>query len=101
MEAERAAAAGNLRLFFAPLMSALDHKRTFRGANVMSVLPSGHVQCVSRISAKGQKQTSREFVAMSANDSNPTSAGVQSVVSRDALDVLRQQFAGRQITEVA
>ena len=54
-----------------------------------------------RMSALGRKRTCRGFVAMSANDPNPTSAIAQSVVSRDALDVLRQQFAWRQITEVA
>src|SRR5262245_57345744 len=53
------------------------------------------------MSALGQKRTSRGFVAMSANDPNPTAAIAQSVVSCDALDVFRQQFAWRQITEVA
>jgi hypothetical protein len=53
------------------------------------------------MSALGQKRTLRGFVAMSASNPKPASAIAQSVVSRDALDVLRQQFAWRQITEVA
>src|SRR5262249_13877769 len=102
------------------LMSALGQKQTYAVHQPMSALhpiatakadigkPSGLLYprkqtCALQLgmSALGQKRTSRGFVAMSANDPNSTSAIAQSVVSRDALDVLRQQFAWRQITEVA
>jgi hypothetical protein len=83
-------------------MSALGHKRTYAVQNVMSALPpKADMRPYRDDVTKDQKQTSRPFVAMSANDPKPASAIAQSVVSRDALDVLRQQFAWRQITEVA
>ena len=49
-------------------------------------------QCLYRrsMSTFGVKQTSRGLLAMSAYDPEPTSAIGQSVMSRDALDVLRQ-----------
>src|SRR5215468_9824839 len=110
----------NLRAWNSP-MSALGQKQTYAVQKTMSALPpiatakadirkrscllypqerTCAVQLQLGMSALGQKRTSRGFVAMSANDPNPTAAIAQSVVSRDALDVLRQQFAWRQITEV-
>ena len=83
-------------------MSALGQKQTCAVQKVMSALPSkADMRPYRDDVAKDQKQTSRAFVAMSANDPKPASAIAQSVVSRDALNVLRQQFAWRQITEVA
>jgi hypothetical protein len=46
-------------------------------------------------------QTIADIPSLSANDPKPTSAIRQSVMSRDALDILGQQIAWRQITDIA
>ena len=47
------------------------------------------------------ERTLRAFIAMSANDSELTSGKPQSVMSRDVPEVLRNQIAWRQITDIA
>ena len=58
-------------------------------------------ECEPFFNSIGQERTSRGLSRRPLNNSEPTSAVAQSVVSGDALDVLQHQIAWRQITDVA
>jgi hypothetical protein len=77
-------------------MSAVIHKRTSEDVRAMSALPpeSGHVQRKQRCPLRANSGQHCPLMTL------PTAIG-QSVMSRDALNVLGQKIAWRQITDIA